>query len=771
MIISPPFLPARAADTLDAAFVSDAMPVATVNCPGTSVPVGSFPISLKMGWHGGTHLHAPSADTTVLPVRAIADGEIVFARQPTRQVDDPAHPLNYNPYGDSATWTDDGMVIIQHTTDIGDGEHAQAVAYYSVITHLSELRGNALRVGKGVATEATRKVYRKDEIGMAGCAYNALDHLHMEIVCDDANLRKLVGRTSGPLPLTTNGRSDAVYGELYFHIIPNTPIFSEKPLAQRAVAHSQPPRPHGHPHAPLPAPVAMTAAYTTTEPLIVGLRYAGGDGVAEGDGVVGHRGDAYLSTYQLDGSPVGEPMEDHEAEYDLYKRANAISKAYQDAHAEQVPAPSAVYEILRFGRIINTDNETLTPEDCPHWRKIRYPGGEGWINLNAEEVTQFSDADFPHWKGWKLIDDDTDDDSRSESALLTALIEDASDADGKLTRAELERRMDLPEVRNALSRTICKFPSEWNQDTIDARWGWLQTDPEFKLEGEYWDKFRKHVAALTMPAASLPEALRGPHWHFHPQQFIAQFRKCGWLSEGELGKVYEEPKYASLEKTGKEYKEKYRLFLNKMFRKYGLNTSKRMSHFFGQSAVESYYLMIVRECAIDVATAIKRNHISIAEESNGYLQITESNKDQLKWFWKTASHGNYEGRNDLGNTDVGDGVKFRGRGMKQLTGRFNYSEYWVYRGWLDPTSYDHAWFNKSKPGPIINNPEKAGNDEYTAVDTATFFVVRYGIPKFSDGGVTKSDSEKVSKIVNKYDKPSFNKRFDETQKAFTALGD
>lgn len=63
-----------------------------------------------------------------------------------------------------------------------------------------------------------------------------------------------------------------------------------------------------------------------------------------------------------------------------------------------------------------------------------------------------------------------------------------------------------------------------------------------------------------------------------------------------------------------------------------------------------------------------------------YLAQIAHESAEMRYSEEIASGKAYEGRRDLGNIYKGDGVKFKGRGLIQLTGRTNYTNYKAFCG-------------------------------------------------------------------------------------------
>lgn len=87
-----------------------------------------------------------------------------------------------------------------------------------------------------------------------------------------------------------------------------------------------------------------------------------------------------------------------------------------------------------------------------------------------------------------------------------------------------------------------------------------------------------------------------------------------------------------------------------------------------------YLVSALASCGLRDRTMICAALGTIRAESEGFLPMAEM-LSQFNTRAGQAPFGIYDGRRDLGNSQPGDGARFRGRGFVQLTGRANYLRY------------------------------------------------------------------------------------------------
>jgi len=131
--------------------------------------------------------------------------------------------------------------------------------------------------------------------------------------------------------------------------------------------------------------------------------------------------------------------------------------------------------------------------------------------------------------------------------------------------------------------------------------------------------------------------------------------------------------------------------------KYAVNTPLRMAAFLAQVGVESGRLCFVRE------------------------------------MWgPTQAQTGYEGRADLGNTQPGDGKRFMGRGLIQITGRHNYSVAAAALG-LD----------------LLNHPELLEQPADAALSAAWFWST-HGLNELADQGQFQTITRRINGGLTAY---------------------
>lgn len=124
--------------------------------------------------------------------------------------------------------------------------------------------------------------------------------------------------------------------------------------------------------------------------------------------------------------------------------------------------------------------------------------------------------------------------------------------------------------------------------------------------------------------------------------------------------------------------------------------------------------------------AMREYAITSEMRSRMWLAQVGHESVSLRYFEEIASGAAYEGRSDLGNTQPGDGVRFKGRGPIQLTGRANYT----------------AAGNALKL-PLVSNPPMAADPQH-AFRVSAWWWATHGLNPISDTGDVEAATRRIN---------------------------
>ncbi|NTX26552.1 glycoside hydrolase family 19 protein [Burkholderia pyrrocinia] len=346
-------------------------------------------------------------------------------------------------------------------------------------------------------------------------------------------------------------------------------------------------------------------------------------------------------------------------------------------------------------------------------------------------------------------------DDLASSSKLSPLMLKVYDAlftagDGKRAAYELcalsrTERGGYPWLMQAASRLIVKHESEWANP---SKWKQLiaelekQTGPKPQHVEEqkrvdqlaWWEDVK--AGAADFPGADV--------FHVNPIGMVGNFIGGKFQFTLQMMKrIFPAADIEILQAVIDEF--------NAHIDTYKLNTPLRREHFFAQVMQETGPSLNLEEGFVWGAEALiinfsyfkKNPKIARAHGYEAKKGIKADGTRMTQEDFELIANGAYGGRAELGNGDYesGDGWRYRGRGMKQLTGRANYKDF---TGWNKRNRAE--W-----PEDVVDfeeDPDLLTQPRYAARSAAYFWVCRH-LPDIADRGATANQVNAITAVVNK----------------------
>ena len=286
-----------------------------------------------------------------------------------------------------------------------------------------------------------------------------------------------------------------------------------------------------------------------------------------------------------------------------------------------------------------------------------------------------------------------------------------------------------------LRHAVCRFESEWGigdvRAAVDALGVGAPEATAAAVERHQW--WAEAVAA----GADLPAEPR--LWHYHPLSFLVHVAgasetspvtDCEPVTLAMLKQIFTSAPDDRLQVVADG--------INANITDGKVDSELRLTHFLGQVRQEVGSGMHFREI------------LSYSEDNlyNGPFRYYRKNRDRCRrdaGNEEAIANNAYDDANrspnsQLGNTEPGDGWRYRGRGLKQLTGRYNYQTF--------TEQHTSIWGGDLD---FVANPDLLDEPVY-AVRSGLAYWLQHVLYEIADEGVSRAVTDRITEGINLHTK-------------------
>lgn len=276
--------------------------------------------------------------------------------------------------------------------------------------------------------------------------------------------------------------------------------------------------------------------------------------------------------------------------------------------------------------------------------------------------------------------------------------------DKKISTEEIREALKKPWYSQPISQLVTNYESEWlyedkKWNALDEVMGHTDSDPH-----KAWQEEKQRIKALgwwSSLSGKFGISEDPKVWHIHPVALLSNFQvaKAGQLITLKMLKTAK----PNIEDS---YCEEILPYLNKYAALYKVDNPLRVAHFLAQVGHENGFKVTSED--LDYSAIGMRRQFGCRKNKDGYDASTDECLVQPrlrpKLWSEPSTYANnaqklgsyvYANRNDNGDEASGEGYKYRGRGVIQLTGKYNYRKYTRIHNQADP----------SDPQDFVANPD------------------------------------------------------------------